>query len=297
MSSSEHVRVHWTPSTHWTSTTAASPSSPIRVSVCLPSTSTSVPPHLNSSSLGQSSTGLRALFSSSIGRVRKALTWLSEPIYLAGDLNIHLERSDDTYTTRLVDLPDTYRLDIRVSESTHELGGILDVVVSCRELTAPVVDVADVGLSDNFVLQWSVTSVTTASRRRSSRRSSDARGARWTSPSSDQRCRRQLSVNPTTGEVWTSTRWRRYDVEMTALLDRVIPARTITRRPRPSDPWFDAECRAAETHTPTRAHRRQKIEPVCRKWRCKLQSLVRMCTSFGELFLKRHKIVPEFRAA
>jgi len=55
---------------------------------------------------------------------------LSEPIYLAGDLNIHLERSDDTYTTRLVDLLDTYGLDIRVSESTHELGGILDDVVS-----------------------------------------------------------------------------------------------------------------------------------------------------------------------
>jgi len=40
-----------------------------------------------------------------------------------------------------------------------------------------------------------------------------------------------------------------YDAEMTALLDRVIPARTITRHPRPSDPWFDAECRAAKRLT------------------------------------------------
>jgi hypothetical protein len=37
-----------------------------------------------------------------------------------------------------------------------------------------------------------------------------------------------------------------YDTEMTAVLDRAIPARTVTRRPRPSDPWFDAECRAAK---------------------------------------------------
>jgi len=61
------------------------------------------------------------------------------------------------YTTRLVDLLDTYGTGNRVSELTHELSGILDVVVSRRELTAPVVDVADVGLSDHFLLQWSVT--------------------------------------------------------------------------------------------------------------------------------------------
>ena len=40
-----------------------------------------------------------------------------------------------------------------------------------------------------------------------------------------------------------------YNTELTAMLDRVIPARTVTRRPRPSDPWFDAECRAAKQLT------------------------------------------------
>jgi len=28
------------------------------------------------------------------------------------------------------------------------------------------------------------------------------------------------------------------------MLDRAVPARTVTRRPRPSGPWFDAECHA-----------------------------------------------------
>ena len=40
-----------------------------------------------------------------------------------------------------------------------------------------------------------------------------------------------------------------YNTELTAMLDRVISARTVTRRPRPSDPWFDAECRAAKQLT------------------------------------------------
>jgi hypothetical protein len=34
-----------------------------------------------------------------------------------------------------------------------------------------------------------------------------------------------------------------YDSEIIVILDRLIPSRWITRRPRPSDPLFDAECR------------------------------------------------------
>jgi len=37
-----------------------------------------------------------------------------------------------------------------------------------------------------------------------------------------------------------------YDVELTRLLDQLIPARQVVRRPRHSDPWFDSECRRAK---------------------------------------------------
>ena len=36
---------------------------------------------------------------------------------------------------------------------------------------------------------------------------------------------------------------RLYNAETTAIIDRLVPARTITCRRRPSDPWFDQECR------------------------------------------------------
>ena len=36
-----------------------------------------------------------------------------------------------------------------------------------------------------------------------------------------------------------------YDRQLTAVLDQLISLREVTRRPRPSGPWFDAECRAA----------------------------------------------------
>jgi len=34
-----------------------------------------------------------------------------------------------------------------------------------------------------------------------------------------------------------------YDSELSSLLDSMVPVATITYRQRPSDPWFDQECR------------------------------------------------------
>ena len=40
-----------------------------------------------------------------------------------------------------------------------------------------------------------------------------------------------------------------YDDELNNLLDQPIASRPIIRRPRRSDPWFDAECRTAKRLT------------------------------------------------
>jgi len=42
---------------------------------------------------------------------------------------------------------------------------------------------------------------------------------------------------------------RLYNTEITTLLDRLIPYRSVTYRRRPSDPWFDDDCRAAKRRT------------------------------------------------
>ena len=34
-----------------------------------------------------------------------------------------------------------------------------------------------------------------------------------------------------------------YDVELNAILDEMVPASCYSRKPRPSDPWFNKECR------------------------------------------------------
>ena len=37
-----------------------------------------------------------------------------------------------------------------------------------------------------------------------------------------------------------------YESELHTILDRILPLRTSTRRRRPSDPWFDDNCRTAK---------------------------------------------------
>jgi len=47
----------------------------------------------------------------------------AEPVYLVGDLNIRLDRADDAYAVRLVDLFGGYGLNIQVPVPSHQLGG------------------------------------------------------------------------------------------------------------------------------------------------------------------------------
>jgi hypothetical protein len=37
-----------------------------------------------------------------------------------------------------------------------------------------------------------------------------------------------------------------YDRDMTTIVDRLAPVRTARYRRRPSDPWYDADCRVAK---------------------------------------------------
>jgi len=56
------------------------------------------------------------------------------------------------------------------------------------------------------------------------------------------------------------------------LLDQLIPARSITYRGRPSDPWFDDECRAAKRST------RQLERAVHRAATCDAPVAIAVCT-------------------
>ena len=53
-----------------------------------------------------------------------------------------------------------------------------------------------------------------------------------------------------------------YDDELNILLDQSLPARQFLRRPRPSDPWFDSECRQAKRLT----RRLERASAAASRW-------------------------------
>jgi len=183
-------------------------------------------------------------FFSDISDVLDRLMTFSDPIFLVGDVNIRLDRSADSATIQFTELLATYGLENRVSEATHDRGGILDIVAMRTDLPSSPVSVVDVGLSDHHMLRWS----TSLERPQPVYTTTTSRPWRKLDTTAFQDAvSLSLLCRP---EAWSSLSEdelaRLYDSELTAILDRLIPARTVRCRRRTSDPWFDDDCRAAK---------------------------------------------------
>jgi len=76
-----------------------------------------------------------------------------EPLVIAGDVNIRLERSMDPHAVEFRDLLACYGLDQHVHDVTHDRGGMLDVVCTRGDLPSPNVIVSEVGFSDHRLLR------------------------------------------------------------------------------------------------------------------------------------------------
>jgi len=86
--------------------------------------------------------------------VLDCLATYAEPVSVVGDLNVRLDRLDDSSAVQLVDVLADRGLSNHVTTLTHNLGGMLDVTRD--DLPTPAVDVIDIGLSDHHLLQCSV---------------------------------------------------------------------------------------------------------------------------------------------
>jgi len=126
----------------------------------------------------------------------------------------------------------------RVSGPTHRDSSVLDLVAACD---AVPVSVVCVDRSDHSLLHWPVTSDRPTI---PSVLSAPVRGWTWTCFVRD--LPRQIFVCRHLGRP-TSMRPRHslYNDVITGIL----PARVVVQRSRPSDPWFDADCRAAKRLT------------------------------------------------
>jgi hypothetical protein len=103
------------------------------------------------------SAAVQSTFFEESGRVRQYRYSPRAGVIVVGDLNIRFDRSDDPHARQLNDLVADYGFAVRPTTSTHKLGGTIDAVSTKIDSSGPIVSCVDVGLSDHFMLQWSVT--------------------------------------------------------------------------------------------------------------------------------------------
>ena len=170
-----------------------------------------------------------------------------EPIYVVGDFNIRLDRPDNPHADQLRLLAECYGLVLHDTGQTHQLGGTLDAVITHEVTGRPsCVTADDVGLSDHFLLRWEISTTREASA------TMPVCARPWRRLDIDQ-FRSELSMS----RLCRLDEWpddvdelaALYTDELNCVLDRVLPEKQFVRRQRPSDPWFDKECRDAKRLT------------------------------------------------
>ena len=169
------------------------------------------------------------------------LATLVDPVTLAGDINIRLERVFNPNVVEFSELLADHGLTQRVDGATHDAGGTLDVVFTRDDLPPPAIDIIDVGLSDHHLLHW------TSSLRRSPPVYVTSSRRPWRSFDQDV-----FQADLLVSALCDVGHWsvldgdelvKLYDDTVTLLLDRQVPSKNVTRRRRPSNLWYDEECR------------------------------------------------------
>jgi len=78
-----------------------------------------------------------------------ALATFRCPLLLLGDLNVHFERTDDVRVGEFTDLLTSFDMCQCVQQSTHKLGGLLDVIITRQHDCVTEVEVTEIGVSDH----------------------------------------------------------------------------------------------------------------------------------------------------
>jgi exonuclease III len=190
-------------------------------------------------------------------------------IFLAGDLNIRLDKKDETFTIKFNKLLRDYGCKQLVDQVTHVAGGILDVAI-VRENISPIsVAVKDVGLSDHYLinttLDFSPPPLVYKEIVSRDWKHFDIKKFRDLLGISKLRDDNYLSSLDVHSAV------ENYNSTLTNLLDTVAPITRKVCRQRQSGAhiWFDGECRRLkkEMRKLERTYRRTKLLFDCQEWK------------------------------
>ena len=172
----------------------------------------------------------------------ESLCLLSLPIIITGDLNVHIERPDDADPGRLPELPTAFGLVQHVESPTHDVGGLLDVVITTSDQTPEDVAVVDTGLSDHMLVTWSSNHTVSAPVYVKSTKTT------WRKFSFDEFIRRLQTTElckPTDPTSTVNVLVERCNNIITEVLDELSPRKEVRLCDCRRQPWLDDETREA----------------------------------------------------
>jgi hypothetical protein len=189
-------------------------------------------------------------FFTDLSSILERISTYAAPAHLVGDFNIRFDRPDNSAAQQFHSLLRGFGFGVSSTGPTHVRGGTLDVVASTTTVNVTVIDA---GISDHHSVHWRSPGLT------SSPLSSSHTGN--ASPALIRSWRRldleafQLAVADS--QLCQSSVWpddiddfcSLYNNELNQILDYLLPFSNSNRKRRPSDPWFDGECREAKRAT------------------------------------------------
>jgi len=204
----------------------------------------------------------------------EALATFRCPIFILGDINIHLERSNDTHTVELVELLESFDMKQFVVENTHKYGGRLDVIIARSDEVVNEIKVIETGISDHSMLvcQHKIPINNTSD-------FVPLEGRKWNNFILDD-FRNDLRASRlfTCDEVWmrdasVDDLFEIYNHDLTALIDKHAPRYIRKRKPRLLSPWYDNECRMFKRNVRRleRKYRKSKNSSDRKDWILKLK--------------------------
>ena len=199
------------------------------------------------------------------------LATYNEKVLSFSDFNFHLEQSDNTDAQTFLNILRSHGFDSSTNQPTHNQGGWLDVIASRKIVN---INYIDSGLSDHKLLLCSSEMLKPPPIYR------QLQIRRWDFLDT-KKFISGLKLPPLSAatSLDVDSASNLYNSTLSEILDKMIPFKTVRIHEKPSDPWFDRECRTSKCLKKSlkRIYMRTKSENDFAAWQGQKKLYKRFC--------------------
>ena len=183
-------------------------------------------------------TGAASFFYKELENTLGILATYNEEVLNLFDFNFHLEQSDNTDAQTFLNILRSHGFDSSTNQPTHNQGGCLYVIASRKSVNNNYIDS---GISDHKLLLCSCETLKPPPIYRQLQ-------IRCWNFLDTEKFISELKLSPLSAvtSLDVDSASDLYNSTLSGFLEKMIPFKTVSVHERPSDPWFDGECRTSK---------------------------------------------------